>query len=138
MLAGPRALIDKGRLYRKRLGGGMRQAGVLAAPALIALEEMPKRLGEDHANAKWLAQKLAEIPGIAIDASKVESNIVIFDVSGTGHTGSGFSAALKERGILMNAINDRLVRAVTHYDVTRADCERAMEAMASLDPVNIG
>lgn len=138
MLAGPKALMDKGRLYRKRLGGGMRQAGVLAAPGLIALEEMPKRLPEDHANAKWLAEKLASLPGIAIDPASVASNIVIFDVSGTGHTGSSFSAALKERKVLMNAINDRLVRAVTHYDVTRADCEQAMDAIATICPVNIG
>ena len=83
MLAGPKALIDKGRLYRKRLGGGMRQAGVLAAAGLIALEEHPAKLAADHANARALAECLAAIPGISINPAEVQSNIVIFDVSAT-------------------------------------------------------
>ena len=87
MLAGPKELIDEGRLHRKRLGGGMRQVGVLAAAGLIALEEMPKRLGEDHANAKLLAQGLAATPGIQAWPGKTHTNIIVFDVSGTGLTG---------------------------------------------------
>lgn len=129
MLAGPRKLIDKGRLYRKRLGGGMRQAGVLAAPGLIALEEMPKRLAEDHANAKWMAEKIAKIPGIELDAANVETNIVAFDAAGTGLTPAQFSQALLERGVIMNPIGKIHMRLVTHYDVTRADCEKALAAI---------
>ncbi len=92
MLAGPKALIEKGRLYRKRLGGGMRQAGVIAAAGLIALEEHPAKLAADHANARALARSLAAIPGIAIDPAAVESNIVIFDVSATGLRPADISA----------------------------------------------
>jgi threonine aldolase len=131
ILAGPAKLIEKARLYRKRLGGGMRQVGVLAAPGLIALEETPKRLCEDHLNAKFLAEGLARIPGIAIDPQKVVTNIVIFDISGTGRQSSEISARLKENGILINGIGARLMRAVTHYDVTRADCAQALETLAT-------
>ena len=130
MLAGPAALIAKGRLYRKRLGGGMRQVGILAAAGLIALEETPKRLAEDHGNARFLAEGLSLIPGIGIDPAGVATNIVVFDVSGTGLAGGEISARLKSRGVLLNAINEPLMRAVTHYDVDRAGCAQALEAMA--------
>jgi len=126
MLAGPKALIAKGRLYRKRLGGGMRQVGVLAAAGLIALDEHPAKLAADHANARTLAHCLATIPGISIDPGAVESNIVIFDVSATGLKPSDISARLKSEGVLLNAINDRQMRAVTHSDVTREECDQAI------------
>jgi threonine aldolase len=132
MLCGPASLIAKGRLYRKRLGGGMRQVGVLAAACLIALEEMPKRLGDDHANAKFLAEGLARIPGIQIAPEKTETNIVVFDVSGTGLAPAEISARLKRRGVLMNGINQRQMRAVTHLDVDRAACAAALEAVAAV------
>jgi threonine aldolase len=130
MLAGPAALIAKGRLYRKRLGGGMRQAGILAAAGLIALEETPGKLAEDHCNAKFLAEGLSRIAGIAVDPARVATNIVVFDVGGTRLAGAEISARLKQRGVLINPINDRLMRAVTHYDVDRAQCAAALEAMA--------
>jgi threonine aldolase len=126
MLAGSKALIDKGRLYRKRLGGGMRQAGVLAAAGLIALDDHPAKLAADHANARALADCLATIPGISIDPAAVESNIVVFDVTGVGLAPKEISARLKSEGVLLNAINDRKMRAVTHYDVTREQCEKAI------------
>jgi len=128
ILAGPKHLMAKGRLYRKRLGGGMRQVGVLAAAGLVALEESPRKLAADHANARYLAEGLAKIPGIAPRA--VATNIVVFDVSETGAAPAALSVQLKRRGILMNAINDRQVRAVTHYDVTREDCAQALGAVA--------
>jgi threonine aldolase len=130
ILAGPADLIAQGRLYRKRLGGGMRQAGILAAAGLVALEESPAKLAADHANARFLADGLARIPGIQVDPAKVVTNIVIFDVSATGIPPAEISARLKQRGVLMNAINDRSVRAVTHYDVDRAQCAVALEAVA--------
>ena len=130
MLAGPADLIAKGRLYRKRLGGGMRQVGVLAAAGLIALEETPKRLPVDHANARFLADGLSKIRGIQIAIERVATNIVVFDVSGTGHAPGEISGRLKQRGVLMNAINSRQMRAVTHYDVDHAACARALEAVA--------
>jgi threonine aldolase len=130
LLAGPAEAIARGRLYRKRLGGGMRQAGVLAAAGLIALEETPKLLADDHCNAKFVAEGLSRIPGIAVDPAKVMTNIVIFDVSGTGLASAEISMRLKQRGVLINGINERQMRSVTHYDVNRAACERALEAVA--------
>jgi threonine aldolase len=134
LLAGPAEAIARGRLYRKRLGGGMRQAGVLAAAGLIALEDTPKRLPDDHSNAKLLAEGLSRIPGITIDPAKVATNIVIFDVSGTGVPSVEISWRLKQRGVLLNAVNEQLMRAVTHYDVDRAACEQALEAMTCCVP----
>ena len=132
MLAGTGAQIARARLLRKRLGGGMRQAGVVAAAGLIALEESPQGLAEDHRNAKFLAAGLAEVRGIAVDAAAVQTNIVIFDVSGTGLAAAECSARLKARGVLINGINPRQMRAVTHYDVDGAACAAALEAVAEI------
>jgi len=129
MLVGSRKFIDQARIHRKALGGGMRQAGVLAAAGLIALEEMPKRLHEDHANARWMAEELAKIKGIRLDPKKVVTNIVVFDVSGTGKTSAEISRALAERGVLINGIDPLQMRLVTHMDVDRAACGRALEAL---------
>jgi len=130
ILAGPANLIAKGRLYRRRLGGGMRQVGVLAAACLIALEDSPKKLAADHANAKFLAEGLARIPGIQIDPQEVATNIAVFDIAGTGKTPAAISLLLKREAVLINGINDRQMRAVTHYDVTREDCAHALAALA--------
>jgi len=130
ILAGPADLIARGRLYRKRLGGGMRQAGVLAAACLVALEKMPRRLFDDHCNAKFLAEGLSRIPGITVDPARVQTNIVVFDISGTGLAPAVISARLKERGVLLNGINERQMRAVTHYDSGREACAQALAAMA--------
>jgi threonine aldolase len=132
MLVGTAEAIDRARGYRKRLGGGMRQAGVLAAAGLIALEEMPHRLGEDHANARFLAVELAKRPGIQIDPGRVQTNIVIFDITGTGFATTELTAALKSRGVLMNGINARQMRAVTHYDVSRQQCANAIAAIGAV------
>jgi len=138
MLVGRSDAIDRGRFYRKRLGGGMRQAGVLAAAGLIALDQMPQRLAEDHANARFLACKLAELPGIGVHPEKVVTNIVIFDISATGLTTSQLSTFLKARGVLMNGANSRQMRAVTHYDVTREDCASAIETIAEVLASHVG
>ena len=130
MLAGPADAIARGRLFRKRLGGGMRQAGVLAAAGLVALEETPRLLANDHANAKFLAEGLSKIRGIQVDPSKVATNIVVFNISGTGLVSAEISLRLKQRGVLINGINEREMRAVTHYDVDRAACEKALGALA--------
>lgn len=132
MLVGTKPVIDRARLYRKRLGGGMRQAGILAAAGLIALDQMPARLHQDHANARLLADGLARIPGISLPAEPPQTNIVIFDVSATGRTGPEISKALKERGVLLNAISPTAMRAVTHYDVSREQCETALEVLAGV------
>ncbi len=129
LLVGSAEAMGRGRLYRKRLGGGMRQAGVLAAAGLIALEESPSRLHEDHANAHFLAQRLAQVPRIAIDPSAVRTNIVIFDISALGIATPAFGERLKSQGVLANGINPTHMRMVTHMDVSRADCERAAEVV---------
>jgi threonine aldolase len=132
MVVGPKDVIDRARLFRKRLGGGMRQAGVLAAAGLIALEQMPWRLHEDHFNACLLARGLANTSGITIDPQRVQTNILIFDVTGTGLTGAQFSARLKDRGVLANPVGPTTMRMVTHYDASRADCETALAAVAEV------
>ncbi len=132
LLLGSKEEMAGARQYRKRLGGGMRQAGVLAAPGLIALEKMTKRLGEDHANARLLAEGLSRIPGITVDPGAVQTNILVFDVSGTGLTSFELSSRLKRRGVLANGINAAQMRMVTHFDVSREDCETALEAMGAV------
>lgn len=132
MLVGSKEFIAEARLVRKMLGGGMRQAGVLAAAGLVALEESPGLLHVDHENAKLLAKGLAEIPGITIDASKVVTNILFFDVSGTGFSAPEVSQRLKAQGILANAYNQKLIRMVTHHDVDRAGCERALVVLREI------
>jgi threonine aldolase len=129
MLVGPRVLMEKGRLLRKRLGGGMRQVGVLAAAGLIGLEKMAGRLGEDHENARYLAAALGEIPGVVVERAPA-TNILFFDVSGTGRSGAEFSSALQERGVLINAASGKArLRLLTHFDVDRAGCEQAVAAI---------
>jgi len=129
MLVSTREAIDRARLYRKRLGGGMRQSGVLAAAGLIALEKIPARLHEDHANARYLAQRIAEMPGISLNLDSVQTNIVIFDVSKTGRPSSELSAEFRSRGVLINGLSPTIMRAVTHFDVDRKMCERTVEVM---------
>jgi threonine aldolase len=110
----------------------MRQAGVLAAAGLIALEEMPLRLHEDHANARALAEGLAKIPGVRVEARTVATNIVIFDVGELPYTAAGIAGRLKARGVLMNPIDGRRMRAVTHYDADGEACARALEVLAEV------
>lgn len=129
MLVGSSELMDQARLYRKALGGGMRQVGVLAAAGLIALEQGPKRLHEDHANARLLAEILANIDSVAIDVDAVETNIVIFKLTG-GISAADVVARLKARGILASAFTRDAIRLVTHLDVDSAACVTAAEALA--------
>jgi len=132
MLVGSREFIDKARVMRKLLGGGMRQAGVLAAAGLIALEEAPSLLYRDHENARHLAEGLAQIPGIAIDSNKVVTNILIFDVRGTGRSASDVCAALARRNVLCGATSEFTIRMVTHRDVDRDAIRRALAIAADV------
>jgi threonine aldolase len=132
VLVGGAETIDRGRLYRKALGGGMRQAGILAAAGLIALEQGPDKLAQDHTNAKFLAEGLARIRGIRIDPAKVQTNIVICDVSGTGMTSGELSQKLAARNVLANGVGPQLIRFVTHLDVNREQCEEAIEITAAI------
>jgi threonine aldolase len=132
MLLGSGEFIAKARIGRKLLGGGMRQAGVLAAAGLIALEESPKRMHEDHANAQHLAEGLAALPGIAIDPRKVMTNIVIFDVQGTRKTAAEISEEIGRHDVLCGTTDKYAVRMVTHCDVDRAGIEKAIRAVAAV------
>lgn len=124
MLVGSAEAIARAREFRKALGGGMRQAGVLAAAGLIALEDMPGRLGEDHANARLLAEAVAAHAVAEIDMETVQTNIVIFKLRAGGDAAM-FCDALKERGVLASGIGVRAVRFVTHFDVGQEECVRA-------------
>ena len=128
MLLGTKEFIQEARIWRKRLGGGMRQIGILAAAGLIALDEGPKRLEQDHANARALAEGLVDINGIAIDVAKVVTNIVIFDISPTGETSAEIVAKLKDAGILAIGFGS-LIRMVTHCDVSADDIRTTLEKL---------
>ena len=132
LLLGSHEFIKQAHIHRKMLGGGMRQAGVLAAAGLIALEESPKRLVHDHENAQHLAKGLAAIKGIALDPAKVVTNIVIFDVSGTGRTAAEVCEQLARKNILCAPTDKYSVRMVTHCDVDRAGIDTALMAVAQV------
>src|SRR6266567_2796048 len=121
LIVGSREFIERCRSIRKMLGGGMRQVGVLAGAGLVALEEGPKLLPADHANAQILAQGLARIPGIQIDPAKVQTNIVIFGIRKTGMNSSQLVDQLNKRQVLTGAVDAERIRVVTHRDVGRAD-----------------
>ncbi|MGQ9557680.1 MAG: low-specificity L-threonine aldolase [Desulfurispora sp.] len=128
LLCGSREFITRARKYRKLLGGGMRQAGVLAAAARVALADR-QRLIEDHAHARYLAEQLADMPGLALAQPRVDSNIVVVDVSGLGLSADQFAARLAGRGVLVSVFGPALVRLVTHSDVSRPDIEKALEVV---------
>jgi len=126
MLAGDAGAMAEARLYRKRLGGGMRQAGIIAAAGLVALEGSLSHLSEDNANAKLMAER------IGLDPKGIQTNIVIFDIATTGLAPADFLARLKASGVLAGSVGGSRIRLVTHYDVSREDCIRAAGAIASL------
>jgi len=125
VVAGSKTFIETAHHYRKIFGGGMRQAGVLAAAGLFALKNNRDRLVEDHAKASWLARELSTIAGFGIDLATVQTNIIIIDVEKTGRQPDEILAALKARGVLLSAGNYMGLRAVTHLDVSRAEVEQA-------------
>jgi len=128
VLCGSQQFIDKARRWRKLLGGGMRQAGVIAAAGLAALGNIA-RLAEDHANARILAEGLANVPGVDIDPQQVESNIVVADVSTIGMSTQAFVERLRAENIRIAAVGPSTVRAVTSYEVSRGDVEYALEVI---------
>ena len=125
MIVGSKTFIERCRPIRKMLGGGMRQAGVLAAAGLIALETGPERLHLDHENAKFLAQELSRMPGLRLSPAKVQTNIVIFDVRETGLSSAEFLSEIGRRGVLGVPIDQEKIRMVTHLDVDRSGVEKA-------------
>jgi threonine aldolase len=128
ILAGTREFIAEARTWRKRFGGGMRQVGILAAAGIIALEESPKRLREDHENARRLAEGIASIDGFSIDPENVKTNIVIFGVTGPTRSSADICAVLKAEDIHAIPFGDA-IRMVTHCDVSRDDIEKTIRAL---------
>jgi threonine aldolase len=129
-LAGSRRFIDDAWVVKQRFGGAMRQAGIIAAAALYALDHHVDRLADDHINARALATGLAAIPGVLLDPATVETNLVYFELAdAVPLDGSAFCHALKARGVRMVALGPRRVRAVTHLDVDAADVATAVAAV---------
>jgi len=126
MVVGDREFIGKARRYRKMLGGGMRQAGVIAAAGIIAIEKMVDRLRDDHANAQTLAKGLASIKGISVDQTLVQTDIVVYDVSGLGVNGERWVTKLNEHGVKAGGLEGGRVRMVTHRGIEKADIEYAL------------
>jgi threonine aldolase len=132
VVAGSRPFVDRTHRFRKMFGGGMRQAGVLAAAALYALDHNVERLAEDHANARHLAEGLAEMPGLQLDLAQVETNIVYFDVAEAYGGAAALAQALAARGVHVLTTGPWRIRAVTHLDVSRAQIERALAVFADV------
>jgi threonine aldolase len=132
MLVGSRELIDKARSVRKMLGGGMRQAGILAAAGLVALETMPARLIEDHQNARELANLLAELPELDLEPAKVCTNILMVGILRTGLNSEQLAALLKENGVLVSLLDSTRIRLVTHKDMSREQVHQAAEIIKTV------
>ncbi|MDQ0411855.1 low-specificity L-threonine aldolase [Mesobacillus stamsii] len=131
IIAGSSDFIKTARKWRKRLGGGMRQAGIIAAPGLIALTKMKDRLGEDQWNARILAEGIESIPGMKL-ARHPETNIVVADVTGLNITSEDFVKKLRSEGVISGTFGPTLVRFVTHYDVKEDQIQKAIEAIAKV------
>ena len=132
VVVGDKEFIRKARRMRKAVGGGMRQAGVIAAAGIVAMTEMVERLADDHANARRLAEGLNRLEGISIDPQTVQTDIVIFDLEREDITPANLSAGLRGHGVLLNPIGGKRLRAVTNYHVTEADIDRTIEALGAV------
>lgn len=132
ILAGSKPFIHAAWRWKQRIGGAMRQSGILAAAALHALDHHVDRMAEDHANAKLLAERLAQVPGLAVEPETVDTNIVLIDVAATGRAAPEIHAALLESGVRIGALDGVTLRAVTHLDVSRAEVSEAADIFAGL------
>ena len=130
VLAGRREDVAALVRYRRMLGGAMRQAGVLAAAGLYALDHHVERLPEDHANARAIGERLAAVDGVRLDLDRLETNIVVFRLAEGAPDAATVVARARERGVLVMAFAERTVRAVTHLDVTAEDCAAAADVLA--------
>ncbi len=132
VVCGTAEFIAEARRNRKLLGGGMRQAGIVAAPGIVALDKMIERLAEDHKNAKRLAQGIANVPGLSIDVSKVQTNIVYFDVTSSKITAARLRSMLAEKGVLALDTGPARFRMLTHHGIEGSDIERALEVLKEI------
>ncbi|WP_425447195.1 low-specificity L-threonine aldolase [Dethiothermospora halolimnae] len=129
ILAGNKEFIERARRFRKMLGGGMRQAGILAAAGIIAIEGMTKRLYEDHKNIKLLSQGLGNIDGIEIDEETINTNILMINVKNTGYKSNELVAKMKDRGILTSEVTDEIIRFVTHRHISKEDIDYSIKVI---------
>ena len=132
VLCGDAAFIDEARRWRKAVGGGMRQCGVLAAAGIVSLEQMVDQLRVDHENARMLAEQIADVPGISIDLARVQTNLVYFDVVAEHWTAEQLTAALRERGVLVLVLGPGQIRVVPHYGIDTADVQQAASAIREI------
>jgi len=132
LVVGSRAFVERGHRFRKMFGGGMRQAGVLAAAGLYALEHHVERLADDHRRAARLARQLAAVPGLLVDLESVETNMVYVDVAGTGLDAAGFLERLEPHDVLPVLIGPTTLRAVTHLEIDDEGIDRAIAAFAEV------
>jgi threonine aldolase len=132
IIAGSKEWIKEARRWRKKLGGGLRQAGVVAAPGLIALEKMVDRLAEDHHHAKMLAEGLAQINGLEVDPAKVDTNIVLCNIQQTGMSAAPFLQKLKQEGILAGDFDRYVVRFTTHREISGIDIENTLNRISRM------
>ncbi len=132
LLAGSKETIQRCVRCRRTLGGAMRQVGLLAAAALYALDHNMTRLAEDHAHARMIAESIAASSRIVVDLATVQTNIIVFHLAPDAPSAAEFAARAWERGLLVSIFGPRTIRAVTHLDVTRQQCERAAEMIAAL------
>jgi threonine aldolase len=130
VVCGSKAFIDEARRTRKVLGGGMRQAGIIAAAGIVSLDEMIDRLRDDHENAAHLARGIAGLEGLEVDLPRVQTNIVYFDVVREGLSAEMLVSCLAERGVKMICTGPGRIRAVTHYGIDRSDIDDTLSAMA--------
>lgn len=132
VLAASGTLIEDAWVWKQRMGGAMRQAGIIAAAGLYALDHHVEDLAKDHANAKRFARAIADVPGIGLDPDGIETNLIYFDVTHASLDADALAARLKERGVLVGAMGERSVRAVTHRDVTEEDVEIAAQILSQV------
>jgi threonine aldolase len=128
VLAGSKEFIKEAHRYRKMLGGGMRQAGILAAAGIIAVETMIDRLAEDHVRARFIAEEIAKLPGLSVDLASVQTNMIYFNVAGAPE----FAARMKDEGVLCNVLYGDAIRLVTHYEINNVDAQDAVNVIARL------
>jgi threonine aldolase len=128
LICGSAAFVHQARWMRKVLGGGMRQAGVIAAPGIVALTDMVERLGEDHRHARLLADGVAALAGVALDPAQIDTNIVVLRMPSVAHAET-YAAALEREGILISDFGGGRLRVVTHYGISEADCRHAVDVM---------
>ena len=132
VVCGTQDFINQARRARKLIGGGMRQAGIMAAAGIVALNEMVERLADDHANAKKLAQGLANIPGILVDPEHIKTNIVFIEITRSDMTAEELSNRLNEEGVRISAGGPQRLRAVTHYHISSDDIDYTLSAFAKI------